>query len=320
MGNLSVAIDGVTTATAYKRTLDLSTGVHYTTFAANSQQFNTSLFCSYPDNVCVYSVSSNATLPKLSLILENQLVNSTLANSTCGTSGFNIGGYTKVGTPLGLRFYAAAQLIGPGSNASCSTTQPGVLVVPASSLNTVSLAVAMGSNYDQKNGNAAANYSFRGVDPDKAVDATVKSAVSRGYNWLLSRHIQDYTKYANTFSLELPDAAGSADKETATAISSYSVSSEGDPFVESLLFDFSRHLFISSCRDNSLPPNLNGRWTHQTKTAWGGDYHPNINVQMNHWVADQTGLGGLQEALWRMIIGMFQHVSVKRDSFGVKQF
>jgi hypothetical protein len=73
---------------------------------------------------------------------------------------------------------------------------------------------------------------------------------------------------------------------------------QGDPYMEALLFDYARHLFICSSRDDSLPPNLQGVWTDQTESAWSGDYHANINLQMNHWFADQVGLGHLQEALF----------------------
>jgi Glycosyl hydrolase family 65, N-terminal domain len=76
---------------------------------------------------------------------------------------------------------------------------------------------------------------------------------------------------------------------------------QGDPYMESLLFDYARHLFISSSREESLPPNLQGIWTDQIESAWSGDFHANINFQMNHWFADQTGLGHLQTALWNYI-------------------
>lgn len=39
--------------------------------------------------------------------------------------------------------------------------------------------------------------------------------------------------------------------------------------------------------------------SYQLTSAWSADYHANINLQMNHWVADQTGLGDLQVAPWR---------------------
>jgi hypothetical protein len=76
---------------------------------------------------------------------------------------------------------------------------------------------------------------------------------------------------------------------------------QGDPYVEALLFDYARHLFISSSREDSLPPNLQGVWEDKLECAWSGDYHANINLQMNHWFADQVGLGPLQVALWNYI-------------------
>ncbi|TID22972.1 glycoside hydrolase family 95 protein [Venturia nashicola] len=76
---------------------------------------------------------------------------------------------------------------------------------------------------------------------------------------------------------------------------------DGGSYVESLLFDYARHLFISSSRETSLPPNLQGVWSDSMSTAWSGDYHTNINLQMNHWFVNQVGLGNLQTALWRFI-------------------
>ncbi|QDS69007.1 hypothetical protein FKW77_009491 [Venturia effusa] len=75
----------------------------------------------------------------------------------------------------------------------------------------------------------------------------------------------------------------------------------GGSYVESLLFDYARHLFISSSRETSLPPNLQGIWADGTATAWSGGYRTNINLQMNHWFVNQVGLGSLQTALWRFI-------------------
>jgi hypothetical protein len=74
----------------------------------------------------------------------------------------------------------------------------------------------------------------------------------------------------------------------------------GDPYVEALLFDLARHLFISSSRDDSLPPTLQGRWTERLDSSLDG-YRSNINLQMNHWFADQVGLGDLQDSLFNFM-------------------
>jgi alpha-L-fucosidase 2 len=110
--------------------------------------------------------------------------------------------------------------------------------------------------------------------------------------------MQDYQSLTNAFSLELPDPAGSAGLETSFIISRYNYRGAGDPYLESLLFAYARHLFISSSRGNFLPPNLQGRWTSELGVAWSADYHADINFQMNLWGIDQTGLGGLQVSAW----------------------
>lgn len=51
------------------------------------------------------------------------------------------------------------------------------------------------------------------------------------------------------------------------------------------MFDYGRHLLISSARSNSLPANLQGKWATALENAWGADYHANINLQMNYWPA-----------------------------------
>ena len=55
-------------------------------------------------------------------------------------------------------------------------------------------------------------------------------------------------------------------------------------------FQYGRYLLISSSREGSLPANLQGVWANKIQTPWNCDYHPNINVQMNYWLADVTNL------------------------------
>ena len=40
-----------------------------------------------------------------------------------------------------------------------------------------------------------------------------------------------------------------------------------------------------------MPANLQGIWAEGIQTPWNGDYHLDINVQMNYWPAEVTGLG-----------------------------
>lgn len=197
-------------------------------------------------------------------------------------------------------YQATARVIGHDVRSRCSGSS---LVLPASSRKQVTLVIAAGTDFDQSKGNEANDYSFHGVDPAPYVGRIVNKAATKTSQQLLDVHMADYSALMSAFDLELPDTQGSSKLETAELVSRYNANgTSGDPYLESLTFDFARHLFISSSRDGSLPPNLQGKWANELSNAWGADYHSNINLQMNHWPVDQTGLGELQTPLWEYIL------------------
>ena len=74
-----------------------------------------------------------------------------------------------------------------------------------------------------------------------------------------------------------------------------------DPELVAAFFQMGRHLLVSSSRPGSLPPNLQGLWEPGLHAAWNGDFHLNINVQMNLWPANVTGLAECNEPLLALI-------------------
>ena len=295
LGNLTISYD-VPEFTDYRRTLDLEKGVSTTKFSNSGQQFDTTMFCSYPSGVCVYQISSDGGLPKISIALENQLVSSDLIDVTCGDRYARLAGVTQKGPPEGLKYDAIAR-ISDDSSGTLACSDAGVLDITPDG-KSVTVVIGAATNYDQSKGDEASGYSFKGADPAEAVESATSDAAAETPQDLLSRHQEDYTSLASAFSLDLPDPNDSASKETANLLADYDASGKGDPFVEALLFDLSRYMLISSSRDNSLPANLQGRWTEELQAAWSADYHANINLQMNYWHADQTGLEATEPALW----------------------
>jgi alpha-L-fucosidase 2 len=71
-----------------------------------------------------------------------------------------------------------------------------------------------------------------------------------------------------------------------------------------LYFQYGRYLLISSTRPGSLPPNLQGLWANSVQTPWNGDYHLDINVQMNHWPVEVTNLPMLNEPFYALVKGI----------------
>jgi len=292
--NISVAIDGINSSTNYNRSLDFNTGLHTTFFTANDgNNYTTTVYCSYPDQVCIYDLSSSAALPIVTISLENQLTNSSFFNATCGDQYVRLAGVTQLGPPTGMKYDGIARLTTRTGTAYCSNTKAGTLVIPAGShIRTLSIVIGAGTNYDQTAGNAASKFSFAGADPGPEIETVTSAASAKSENDLKQAHILDYQNLMNQFSLELPDTAESAGLETSIIIDRYS-NNTGDPHLESTLFSLSQHLFISSQRPDSLPTNLAGRWSQTLTAAWSADYHSNINFQMNHWGISQIGLGPL---------------------------
>jgi len=67
-----------------------------------------------------------------------------------------------------------------------------------------------------------------------------------------------------------------------------------------LYFNYGKYLLICSS-SGLLPANLQGIWANGMWAPWNGDYHININLQMNYWHADVLGLNKYTEPLFRYI-------------------
>ncbi|MCA3010305.1 MAG: glycoside hydrolase family 95 protein [Phycisphaerales bacterium] len=65
-----------------------------------------------------------------------------------------------------------------------------------------------------------------------------------------------------------------------------------DPDLIATYLRLADHLLRGSSREGGLPANLQGLWAGELQTPWNGDYHLNINVQMNYWAALPTGRFG----------------------------
>ncbi|KAI1323734.1 glycoside hydrolase family 95 protein [Xylariaceae sp. FL0255] len=298
LGNVTITIPGIDSFTNYTRSLDLDTALHSTTFSSEEDQFNTTIFCSYPDQVCVYSIESTSELPTITVSFEDLLDPANLSSVACSEGSVKITGYTQQASPLGMKFYASAKAIGGSTITSCPSTG-GLAIESGTGRKSQTIVISGGTDYDQDAGNARDGFSFQGKDPVPVTDALISTASSKTYENLLHTHVNDYQSIFASFKLDLPDVKNSSALETSAAIARYNwTDTSGDPFIESLLFDYSRYLLISSSRDNSLPANLLGRWTEALESPWSADYHLDINLQMNYWAAEQTGLQATESALF----------------------
>ncbi len=138
-------------------------------------------------------------------------------------------------------------------------------------------------------------------DPVQTVANDVTQAATKSFAALRSAHVADYQKYFNRVALDLGTPTTAVQAMPAPERLKAFFAGANDPDFAALYFDFGRYLLISSSRPGGLPANLQGIWADGVTTPWNGDWHLNINVQMNYWLAEVAALPELHEPLFGLI-------------------
>lgn len=128
-------------------------------------------------------------------------------------------------------------------------------------------------------------------DLDGQVAKLLANAEKKNFATLKKEHVSAYRSLFGRVELDL----GHSERENLPINERLEAFNQdkNDPSLAALYFQFGRYLLISSTRVGLLPPNLQGLWCTTVNTPWNGDYHLNINLQMNHWPAEVTNLSEL---------------------------
>ena len=135
------------------------------------------------------------------------------------------------------------------------------------------------------------NVEQRGAAPLPIAMNQVSKASKLPAATLLQNHLKDFQSFFNRCSLKFTSAENDSIKNMSTAQRLIRFANgNSDMNLPALYFNFGRYLLISSSRPGGLPANLQGLWAEEYQTPWNGDYHLDINVQMNYWPAEITNL------------------------------
>jgi len=145
---------------------------------------------------------------------------------------------------------------------------------------------------------------FRGADPRAVSLDQLRRAGERPYAELLKRHVDDFSKLIGRVRLRLSDVA--VDGIPTDVRLKNQKDGSGDLRLQELYFQYGRYLLASSSRPGSLPANLQGLWANKIQTPWNGDYHTDINVQMNYWPADTANLSECFEPLADLVVSLLE--------------
>ncbi len=135
-----------------------------------------------------------------------------------------------------------------------------------------------------------------GDDPEDVCRRRIGAARRAGFDAVLADEAAFISEAMGRCDLELPGDPALSALPTDRRLERVRAG-ETDTGLCKLWFDFGKYLFICSA-PGRLPANLQGVWSKDMWTPWTGDYHININLQMNYWPMEALGLSDLGENLW----------------------
>ncbi|HEY4149872.1 MAG TPA: glycoside hydrolase family 95 protein [Chitinophagaceae bacterium] len=285
LGNLDMQFhypgnDSVARFTHYERSLSLDSAIAGCSYEVGGVHYKRTYFTSFDDDVSIIRITADKPGQLNCSISMNRPERA--AVSTDGRE-LQLQGQLDNGTDgKGMQFLARvrAQLTG------------GRLAASGQSLDihdATEIVLYVSAATDWK------NPSFR-----QKTLRTLEVAMQKPYAQERKEHIARFRKLFGRLQLQI----GTPEADTLTTIERllrFHKAPLSDNTLPALFFQFGRYLSISSTRVGLLPPNLQGLWANQLHTPWNGDYHLDINVQMNHWPVEVGNLSELDLPLAELV-------------------
>jgi alpha-L-fucosidase 2 len=272
LARLRVEVPGHTPVTGYRRALDLADGLVTAEYVHGGVTYRREVFASHPGDVIVIRMTQSGGgaytgTVSLSGTHDEPGASGTFAN--------------------GLKYGAVVKAAGSGT---VTETATGITFTDCAELTVV---VAGGTNYAP---NPATAYRNPTIDPVRRAASRAGAAAGIRSKTLLSRHVADYRTLFDRMTITLGTSSRTQQGLDTWQRLAARATDGPDPELEALYLQFGRYLMICGSRD-SLPLNLQGLWLDGNFPDWMGDYHTDINIQMNYWMADRAGLTPCFDAL-----------------------
>ena len=299
LGDLRIDSAPSPSPTAYRRELDLETGIARAEWTAGGTRFRREVFSSTPHDVLVVRIEADRPSSiSIKVRLDRPADASTAA---FGTELALQGRAGHEGEQLGVRFEARLTVRNEGGTV---TADGEMLLIEGADSCTLILA-------------AATNY--RGQEPGEQTRRRLEAVSGLGYAELRGAHVSDHRAIFKRVALDLGghDKRGNPVDERLRSVRAGS----DDPDLIATYFQFGRYLLMGSSRPGTMPANLQGIWNDKIAPPWNSDYHININIQMNYWPADVTNLSEMQEPLWDLLDNLRERGrNTARDHYNARGF
>lgn len=302
LGDLHLAFSDRGNVEGYRRELDLHTGVATTTYKIDGQEFRERVFANHPHNVIVVRLETDDRRGiSLKAMLDRPADYKVVGQGERGLLMF--GQATQGGQKPGTHYAAYLQ----------AGVEHGDLKVVGNAIeisNSRSVTFVLSAQTD---------YNLH--DPERPLrndlaresQGRVERAFDLGYQKILDEAERDHARYFDRVKINLGYGNDSIPTDERLAAVQKGVI---DPGLEALMFQYGRYLLIGSSRPGGMPANLQGVWSKDIETPWQGDYHTNINLQMNYWPAESTNLSELTGPFFDYVDELAKHgAATARNSY-----
>jgi len=254
--------------TDYRRELDLETGIATTTYKANGVEIKREVFASAVDQVIAVRIESDKPISFKAVLTRQENASTKKFSDNCLIL------HGKC-CDEGIKFACYVQALAEGG--SVCTTDEALSIQDA---NSVTLLIVGATNYINQNDTSA--------DPYERCEDYLSAVQGKSYDDIRKAHIADHQGIFNRVDIDL----GTTDAVNLPTDERLSNLQNGgdDPQLFALYFQFGRYLLMGSSRPGCLPANLQGIWNEHINAPWNSDYHTNINLQMNYWLAEVCNL------------------------------
>ncbi|MBQ4398386.1 MAG: glycoside hydrolase family 95 protein [Bacteroidales bacterium] len=271
--------------TNYRRTLCLNDAIHKVSFEKGDQHYEHESFISRVDDVCVIKVKVSE--PVKTKVPEP--VEGPTQNDETNINGVSTGSTTCF--PLTINFSRPEK-------AEVVNDADGVVMFGQLDSNVDGVE---GMQYYAKaqtvtKDNETIIYFCAATDfmcdnPETYVNEHLQKAIAKGFDAVKNDHLRAHHELFDRVELVIGGQKERQDLTLEDHWKDFLVND--DPWLPTCYFHFGRYLLISSTCEGLLPPNLQGLWANTIQTPWNGDYHLNINVEMNHWPCEVCNLSEL---------------------------
>ncbi|UBM60587.1 glycoside hydrolase family 95 protein [Marinilongibacter aquaticus] len=296
--------------TDYRRELNLSNATFTTTYRVNGQLFSEKVIVSHPDEAIVIELESESGL------------NGSIAMSRPMDHGKPTARTTALGDNL-LQMSGEVTQRGAVFRNEPSPITSGVKFSTQLKVKNADGKVTAGDSTlhftDVKKATIylSTNSSYYHEDFQQQTEKDLAAVSAKDWADIWEAHVADHRSLYDRMHLEVTQ--NSLDSLATDQRLARIKAGDLDPGLESILFQYGRYLLIGSSRLGTNPANLQGLWNNKLEAPWNADYHLNINLQMNYWLADATNLGELNTPLFDYIDRAIENgKTTARENFGCR--